>query len=119
MTATKLRALVVEDDDDSRVLFQNFLEYEGYQVETAKHPDGIDNLSNYALLVMDIHFATSPVDGLEWVNAQRAAGYLTAGTKVVFTTGFEISDLKNVNHDDILPKPIELTALRKLIPEVH
>lgn len=107
------RVLVVENDDDTRNLFANFLEYEGCEVETARHPDQVSNASGFDLILMDVHFAGGDPIGLEWVRARRAQGQLPSTTRVVFATGYPSTPIET--NDPVLFKPIELTAVRKIL----
>ncbi len=109
------RILVVDDDDETRSLFQNFLEYEGYNVDTCGHPSDIQVPEQYAVIIMDIHFGGPKLDGIDWVQTRRSDGLPVP--RIVYATGFNIDRATVQKPDELLLKPIELTALRKILAE--
>lgn len=106
---SKAKVLVVEDYEDAREMYQEFLEYEGFEVEVAK--DGLEALerakdSRPDLILMDM--------SLPLVNGWEATRRLkedddTAGIPVVALTGHAFpghaDKAKQVGCDDFVTKP--------------
>ena len=109
--------LVVEDDDDTRVVYSDGLGYAGYRVITAS--TGIDGLraardEQPDLILLDL--SLSGADGWEVVRCLKASQQ-TAGIPVLLITGY--ADLGGRAEAEgcagFLAKPIRIKTLRTAV----
>jgi CheY-like chemotaxis protein len=104
-TRARKTVLIVEDDDDLRALYRDWLKYAGFDViETA---DGIDALqiidsSPPDVIVLDIRLPT--LDGVS-VREEIAADGRTRDIPVVVVTGTPV-DASRLKATRLLKKPI-------------
>jgi CheY-like chemotaxis protein len=102
--------LVVEDDNDLRVLYRDWLKYAGFDViETA---DGIDALqiidsSPPDVIVLDVRLPT--LDGVS-VREEIAADARTRDIPVIVVTG-AVVDLTRLKSTRVLHKPVNREQL--------
>ena len=101
--------LLVEDDDQVRVLAESYLEEQGHTVWTAATADGAFAILNSSrpidLLFTDIGLKEEVHGG---IDVARRAVELRPGLKVLYTTGRAITDGMRVRFVEgcaVLPKP--------------
>jgi len=112
--------LVVEDDDDTRMVYSDGLGYAGYRVITAS--TGVEGLraardEHPDVILLDL--SLTGADGWEVVRCLKASR-LTGDIPVLLVTGY--ADLGERAEAEgcagFLTKPIRLTALRTAIASV-
>lgn len=108
--------LIVEDDNDLRVLYRDWLKYAGFDViETA---DGIDALqiidsSPPDVVVLDVRLPT--LDGVS-VREEIAADARTRDIPVIVVTG-AVVDLTKMKSTRVLHKPVNREQLVSAVRE--
>jgi two-component system, cell cycle response regulator DivK len=119
-TAVGATVLVVEDDEDTRMVYSAGLGYSGYRVITAT--TGMDGLraardEHPDVILLDLSLGGA--DGWEVIRCLKAS-ISTGDIPVLLVTGY--SDLERRAHDEgcagYLTKPIRLDALRTAIASV-
>jgi CheY-like chemotaxis protein len=106
------KILIVDDEDDIRLLIKTLLEDEGYEVNEAKDGrDGMDKLKkgSYSLVLLD--FFMPGMSGREVLEKIRADDKLR-DTKIIFLTVANFSaagedELKKLKCMDYIRKPFE------------
>ena len=114
MTESHERILVVDDEENVRVLFSRILQKEGYQVECASSgSEAIEKLANssFDLVVTDLKM--NGVDGLDVVRKGKTVNHtmpfiLISGYGTNQTAGTAARE----GADMFLMKPIEITELK-------
>jgi two-component system chemotaxis response regulator CheY len=111
--------LIVEDDEDTRVILAQLLEHHGWEPHVAS--DGIEGLDALhrcrpSLIVLDI--ALPRMDGVAFRDAQRRlADHRLASVPVVVVSA--LSDAEHYKHRlsaaEVLTKPFEADALVRAI----
>ena len=107
-----VRILLVEDDDDVRLLLTLVLKRAGYEVSaTANADQALQALhrGRHDLILTDYFLPRK--DGLEFLAEARSEGML-AGAPVILCTAFPPSRLSGVT---VVEKPIDLDALLQQI----
>lgn len=116
----RLRALIVEDDHNTRRMIGVILQQEGFDIcEVRDGVDAIDEVSSggYALVVLDLMMPN--IDGagvLEYVRRHRPS----ALRNIIVTSALPPADMKRLCDPDVcsmLPKPFDIEQLRKLARE--
>ena len=114
-------ALLVEDDDDIRMLLASIMQKQGFEVAVAA--DGAQALLALAngrppaLVLLDL---TLPdISGADVVKAVRADARLAA-TKIVVVSGWDdlAKKAREMGADESLQKPIELPRLKAILAEM-
>jgi YesN/AraC family two-component response regulator len=114
------RILIVDDDDLIRLSLKDVLEYEGFEVTSAKNvPDALKLITSniYDVLLSDLHMPGAG-DGLTVVSAMRHAN-----PKAVTMLLSSFPEMDAASHaillqaDQILVKPMDMTALIAAIKE--
>lgn len=114
------RVLLVEDNEDNRVIYATILSHYGYGVVEA--PNGLDGVAKAErdhpdLIIMDISLPV--MDGLEATRRIRANPD-TARIPVIAVTAHardtDRQQVLNAGCDEYLAKPVEP---RRLVEEVH
>jgi CheY-like chemotaxis protein len=107
--------LLVEDEEQVRVLAQSYLEERGHQVLSAGTPDGamaiLRRTAHVDLLFTDIDLKDVIASGIEL--AHDAVAHFP-NLKVLYTTGRDLTDgmkARFVNHSAFLPKPYTVEEL--------
>lgn len=117
---TLLRALVVEDDENTRRMISVILTQENFDVrECTDGVDAIEEIRNgrYALVVLDLRMPH--IDGvgvMEYIRRHRPADL----RNIIVTSALPPADMKRLCDPDIcniLPKPFDIEVLRKLARE--
>jgi CheY-like chemotaxis protein len=114
------RVLVADDDDAVRGMLQQALERDGFEVvEVSNVRDALSRIAteSFDVLLADLHMPQSG-DGFTVVSAMRhthpgAVTHLLSGYPELVEA---LSAIRS-QADDVLVKPIEIVALRKLIHE--
>ena len=118
-SGTRARILVVDDDDDSRIITRLVLEHIGYQVSEAR--DGPEGLrialdERPEMVLMDI--ALPGLDGWE-VSRRMRASQATCRTRIIAITALTGSDLEarslSAGCDALLMKPVYIETLAATI----
>lgn len=100
------RILVVEDQDDVRLLLSTALEMEGHRVDTAANArDGLKRLheARYNLVLSD--YAMPGATGTWMLQEATRRGLLTDTVAVIVTAHPDVRDLANV---PVISKPLDL-----------
>jgi DNA-binding NtrC family response regulator len=107
--------LLVEDEEQVRVLAQSYLEEQGHQVLSAGTPDGamaiLQRAAHVDLLFTDIDLKDVIASGIELA---QDAMVRWPHLKVLYTTGRDLTDGMNarfVEHSAFLPKPYTVEEL--------
>jgi CheY-like chemotaxis protein len=123
MDLNKKRALVVDDDQDSRLLFVRFLEVSGFATATARDgEDALDILSldpYFDLIITDVMMPY--MSGFE-LTARLKAMNSTKNIPVIVTSAFHDWNKARANNeaiaDGFVSKPIVTAELAKEIARV-
>jgi CheY-like chemotaxis protein len=119
LTAKKPRVLVVDDYDDVREMYVDYLSYLGFEADGAK--DGRDAVRKalahrQALVVMDL--AMPVLDGWEATRILRA-DRRTRDVPIVVLTGHgqpeNIARAREVGADEVIEKPCEPAHLGRIV----
>jgi DNA-binding response OmpR family regulator len=111
-THRPIRIMLVEDDDDVRLLLTYALQQAGYEVSavaTADRALQIMRGCRHDLILTD--YCLPKKDGLQFLAEARSAGVL-AGAPVIVCTAFPPNRLSGLT---VLVKPIDLEALLQQI----
>jgi DNA-binding response OmpR family regulator len=115
------RVLLVEDDEDTRQMYTQFLEFFGFEIQGAR--DGLEALQRAAVappdaIVMDL--AMPRLDGFE-ATRRLKSNPATARIPVLVLTAFGSSADRarafQAGADDFLTKPCELDTLASRLEE--
>ena len=120
MTESHERILVVDDEENVRVLFSRILQKEGYEVECASSgTEAIEKLANncFDLVVTDLKM--NGVDGLDVVRKGKTVNQtmpfiLISGYGTSQTAGTAARE----GADMFLMKPIEISELKLAVKKV-
>src|SRR5580704_26304 len=114
----KHRALVVEDDDAVRMMLQEGLERDGFEVVTASNVrDALRHISteSFDVLLSDLHLPLAG-DGFTLVSAMR---HTNPDAVTVILSGYPAVEEAMAailsQADEIFEKPIRIGALREII----
>lgn len=116
---TKNKILVVEDNEQNRIMVRDILQYHGYEVIEAQ--DGEEGLSMArqhlpALVLMDIQMPV--MDGLSAGQALRNDPG-TSAIKLIALTSFAMKDdrekILQAGFDDYIAKPIDTRRLPEIV----
>jgi two-component system chemotaxis response regulator CheY len=123
LSARKLRALIVDDNADTRELLRRLLRQVNIDAET--HADGAAALA--AIEYRDVDFilsdlAMTPMDGIAFVRALRASSRQSVRkTPVIIVTAHterhQIELARDAGADAVLAKPVAAAALYDRIRE--
>jgi CheY-like chemotaxis protein len=107
--------LLVEDDQDVREAIQQALEFEGYQVKTARHGQEalsiIDPSSPPALILLDLMMPV--MDGWEFLNKRSEKPALKSIPVIVFSAAGDRAAPTGVTA--IIRKPVDLDVLTESV----
>lgn len=116
-----VRILVVDDDQESHLLFAEILSCEGAIVSTAS--SGMEALSLIETTVFDIlvsDLAMPSMSGFEVIKRLRAEGW--SGTALIVSAYSMMEDIQESlesGFDDYLPKPVNIFELVERITALH
>ena len=121
MTAAKTLVLVVDDYEDNRLMYAEYLEFCGYRVETAVDGHGaIDKARRLLPAVIAMDMSLPLLDGWEATRILKA-DVATRSIVIIAVTGhseaMHIARAKVVGCDHFLTKPFLPQALAKLIED--
>lgn len=107
------KLLLVEDDPQSAKLVKDWLQHQGYQMETAADGDeAVHYLKSYVYDLVVLDWELPGKSGLEVLKEFRSAG---KSTPVLFLTGMTSTAFKesglDTGADDYLTKPVDLREL--------
>jgi CheY-like chemotaxis protein len=118
VTTPRPTVFIVEDDADTRDMLEQFLELEGYHVETAVNGrHALDRLSGglqASVIVLDLMMPV--MDGLQFRREQVRRTEL-ASIPVIVVSAAGQERLQRIEADAHLPKPIDLEQLLDRINE--
>jgi CheY-like chemotaxis protein len=116
-----MNVMVIDDEKDILLTFQEFLSSEGYNVDTFS--DSQDALvhfaqtspSHYDLVIMDIRMPK--VNGLQLYQRFKA---ISANIKIIFVSCLDAAEelvtmLPDVKSDDIIKKPVDHEHFRRIM----
>ena len=117
-TGTAPLVLVVEDDEDLRMLYQESLEFLGYR--TAGEPDGAAGVAAATRLLPDAILMDVAMTGMDGIEATRQikAAPATSGCFVVVMTGRGMTQFEHARAagcDAFVCKPFEPAALDNVL----
>lgn len=116
------RILIVDDDDDSRVLLAGFLETDGYEVGVSAEGSAAlraQEKAPFDVLITDIFMPDK--DGLETIFDFRQKHPHTRIIAMSGSVGKNVDYLAlalEIGADRVLRKPFEVTALKTALKEV-
>jgi len=112
-----VRVLLVEDEDDLRMLVGEALRMTGYQVSTAA--DGLQAVSAMEREPFDVVVSdVSMPNGMSGVELSDHAARLQPNARVILASGFARAQLPALPGNVIfLPKPYRIPQLLALLPE--
>ncbi len=108
--------LIIEDEQDSRIMLATLLRRLGYQTLTAR--DGVDGLARArqtapSIVLLDLHMPY--MDGEGFRAEQRADPALASIPVVIVTADPERARARGLDVDDVLSKPIDVDKLTATI----
>jgi CheY-like chemotaxis protein len=107
--------LLVEDDQDVREAIQQALEFEGYQVRTARHGDealqALRTGTRPALILLDLMMPV--MDGWEFLKRRAEQPELTGTPVIVFSAAGDRATPSGVSA--IIRKPVDLDVLSESV----
>lgn len=119
----KRRVLIVEDSDDTRETFQEFLEDVGHEVcGAATATEGLEKLESF---LPDISFIDVGLPDLDGYELARRARTLAHGAKTVLValTGYGGAEAKarslEAGFDVHLTKPVNISDLSSLVDSAN
>ena len=112
-----VRVLLVEDEDDLRMLVGEALRMTGYQVSTAA--DGLQAVSAMEREPFDVVVSdVSMPNGMSGIELSDHAARLQPNARVILASGFARAQLPALPGNVIfLPKPYRIPQLLALLPE--
>jgi len=120
MEFRKMRILVIEDDEEMRSLLEDFIEGEGYGVESVEDgSEGFRKLAkeNFDLIVTDIR-----MPGLNGLDILPGLKQIQPSIPIIVITAFGSEEVQRRalerGADAYLEKPLQLDQLRTLIQEM-
>ncbi len=97
----RLRALVVDDDDEDAALLADLLHSQGYEVSHASSgPVALEMISEHAPELLFIDLLMPGMDGFQVLETLRSHGQLENMTVIVIT-GLELDDVKLQQLEDL------------------
>ncbi len=113
MSDSKPKILVVDDEKHIRMLYQEELESEGYEVATTDGEEAIENVlarENPAVIILDIRLGPGR-SGLDLLQTIRSRD---AKLPVILCTAYDSfqHDLKSIAADFYVVKSVDLTELK-------
>lgn len=105
--------MIVDDEQDILVLFRDYLQTKGFNVQTFQNPvQALTEFqyapSSYSLIISDIRMPQ--MSGLQFIER---IGRINKDVKVIFMTAFdlEIQKITRKNMSEFLKKPVSLQEL--------
>ena len=117
---TRLRVLLVEDDDDNRDLMAEVLDTAGHEVVTAA--SGREGLKALAERPVDVVVTDVGMPGMSGLEMARAARAVAPGVAIVIVTGWaereDIVQARGRDVDAVLVKPVDPDVLARTVADV-
>lgn len=118
MNETKVKILIVDDDDAIRKLVEKVLLREGYEIDTAR--DGLEAISRmqasrYDGLILDLMMPA--MSGFEVLDRLDADPAIAPPFRIVMTaaTGSKLVNIDEERVDAIISKPFDIQQLRTTV----
>jgi signal transduction histidine kinase/CheY-like chemotaxis protein len=113
-----LEILVVEDDDDARMLLSELLGILGHRVESAESAEAaLASLQDRRFDVLLTDITLPGISGLDLARQALRSGHKFR--KIVFSSGYGATMTKNLEFDaTALPKPFTLVTLQQVLDQV-
>ncbi len=115
-----MRILIADDQENMRLTLADILTDEGHQVEvvaSGEHAVERCTKTQFDVILMDVR-----MDGIDGVEAMRQLQQRQDGARVILMTAFSTDELKRLALDEgavaILPKPLDIEHVLKLVGEV-
>jgi two-component system response regulator (stage 0 sporulation protein F) len=116
---TKRKVLVVEDDRNSRLTLEDFLQHEGFY--TFGVPDGYHVPEIVLNELIDLVLLDINLPGRDGIQILREIRYLRSALPVIMITGAKSPDLFHelieLDAFSLLPKPVDILLLRQVVRE--
>jgi DNA-binding response OmpR family regulator len=116
----QMRILVIEDDEEMRSLLEDFIEGEGYGVESVE--DGSEGFRKLARENFDLIITDNRMPGLNGLDILPGLKQIQPGIPIIAITAFGSEELHRRalerGADAYLEKPLQLDQLRTLIQEM-
>lgn len=119
----RLRFLVVDDQEDIRVVFCRLIERAGHQTQTAADgQEAVETLQRETFDVMLLDLTMPRMDGVDVVRWMRDHPGVAPSTRVVVVSAWaaeELAALEELGVHTVLQKPLRLQQLNDLIAEAQ
>ncbi len=106
--------LLVDDDEDTRLLTKLFLKNFGYEVDSA--PSGAEALERFNPVVHDLVLTDNSMAGMTGGEMAQVIKRLSPSTPVVMCTGHPPNDCSSI--DVVIKKPTYLLAIKDAIDKI-
>jgi CheY-like chemotaxis protein len=117
-----LRFLVVDDQEDIRVVFCRLIERAGHHAQPAADGhEAVEILQHGSFDMMLLDLTMPRMDGVEVVRWMRAHPHVAPATRVVVISAWadeKLSVLQELGVEAVLQKPLRLQHLNDLIAQV-
>lgn len=118
-----LRFLVVDDQEDIRVVFCRLIERAGHHAQTAADgQEAVETLQRETFDVMLLDLSMPRMDGVDVVRWMRAHPDVAPTTRVVVVSAWAAENLpalEELGVQSVLHKPLRLQQLNDLIAEAQ
>ncbi len=118
-SASPVNVLLVEDDEDNRVLMTEVLEGAGYRVLSAS--SGREGLRTLSETSVDVVITDVGMPGMGGIEVARAAKRIAPTVPVLLVTGYTEGDIlsgRGREVDAVLLKPVDPDALAATVREI-
>lgn len=120
MDPIKKRILVIEDDSEMQALLKDFMEEEGYEVDSVE--DGSQAFRKLAKETFDLIITDIRMPGLNGLDILPGLKQIQPGVSTIVITAFGSEEIHRRaitrGADAYLEKPLHLDQLRTLIQEM-
>ena len=117
MTESHERILVVDDEENVRVLFSRILQKEGYEVECAS--SGSEAIEKLAKRSFDLVVTDLKMDGIDGLDVVKKGKTVNRAVPFILISGYGTAQTAGTaakeGADMFLMKPIELTDLKRAV----
>ena len=122
-----MKIAIFDDDHDYRMMLTEFIEDNGFGVETVDRPDKLTKPDQFDVFIIDVAASNAPKDrtaGIDYIHALETEGKIKPEALVIFISNFgrdyaRVQDaLDQIRNKYIwLDKPINYATLSRLIFE--